>query len=530
MKDLYQFFSQSLSDLLHSYSVNIDPPLWEIPKDKKYGDFSTMIALKAASLLKRDSYDIACEIKSILKSKLADYTDRIEIVKPGFVNVFVSKRGLVESLNRIIKEKESFFKDKRQRKVLLEFVSANPTGPLSIAHGRQAVIGDVIARMFKFFGNDVVCEYYLNDEGTQINLLIESVRQRIKELKGDEFKIPEGGYQGEYLKDIARGAIGVSNGEIRNYVLSSMISLIKNELSRMGIVFDNFFSQRKLIEEGKVNEVIKMLSEKGFIYEKDSALWFSSSRFGDDKDRVLKKNNSELTYFASDIAYHKNKIERGFDKIINLWGPDHHGYIDRVKASIKALGYNENILKVLIIQLVTIKTKERMSRRRGTAILLSDLVDEVGRDAARFYYALRKNSSPLEFDIDLAKSASMDNPLYYVQYAHARIKSVFAKSGTAGDFGPEYSKYLEDEEELLLIRDILQFSYCLNKVYYNLEPVFLVEYLKTISAHFHRFYERKRILGSGSKKMYARINLLEAVRVVLKSGLEILGIPAWDKM
>jgi len=411
----------------------------------------------------------------------------------------------------------------------LEFVSANPTGPLSIAHGRQAVVGDVIARTFKFFGNDVVREYYLNDEGRQIDLLVESVRQRIKELKGETFNIPEGGYQGDYLKDVAREALDIQEDKLRNYILSSMVSLINNELSRMGIVFDNFFSQKQLIDKKSVDKVIGFLSEKGLIYEKDGALWFSSSRFGDDKDRVLKKKNTELTYFASDIAYHKDKIERGFDEIINLWGPDHHGYINRVKASIKAMGYDENMLKVLIIQLVTIKTKERMSRRRGTAILLSDLIDEVGRDAARFYYILRRNSSPLEFDIDLAKSASLDNPLYYIQYAHARIKSIFRKAGM-NEFNHDFSKYLEDEEELLLIRDILQFSYCLNKMYYSLEPVFLAEYLKGIAAGFHRFYEKKRILGSGKYKMYARLNLLEAVRVVLSSGLSILGIPAWDKM
>ena len=530
MKDLYQLFSQSLDGLLHTYSINIAPPLWEIPKDKKYGDFSTMIALKAAPVLKRDPYDIACEIKSVLQEKLGSYTDRIDIVKPGFVNIFVSKKGLIESLNRIIKEKDDFFKDNRRKKVLLEFVSANPTGPLSIAHGRQAVVGDVIARILKFFGNDVICEYYLNDEGTQINLLIESVRQRIKELKGEDFRIPDGGYQGEYLKSVAREAFDIEEDKLRDFVVSSMVSLIKNELSSIGVVFDNFFSQKKLINEGKVNKAIETLSARGLIYEKDSALWFSSSRFGDDKDRVLKKKNSELTYFASDIAYHEDKIERGFDEIINLWGPDHHGYIGRVKASIKALGYNDNILKVLIIQLVTIKTKERMSRRRGTAILLSDLIDEVGKDAVRFYYILRRNSSPLEFDIDLAKSASLDNPLYYVQYAHARIKSIFAKAGVVDDFNLDYSQYLEDEEEVSLVRDILQFSYCLNKIYYNLEPVFLAEYLKSIAAEFHRFYERKRILGSGDDKMHARLNLLEAVRVVLRLGLSILGISAWDKM
>ncbi len=517
-----------MDKFLRRYHFDIEPPLWEISHKKEYGDFSTMIALKIGSVLKDDSLKVASELKSALEKELKGYVDKIDIIKPGFVNIFVSRKGLIESLNRILKEKSNFFKERRKRKVILEFVSANPTGPLSIAHGRQAVVGDVISRIFDFFGNDVLREYYLNDEGRQIELLVKSTEERIKEIKGEKFSLPKDGYPAEYVKDIACKAVNIPKEELKSFVISHMISLIKSELSSLGIDFDNWFSQKELLERGKVKEAIGLLKRKGFVYEKDNAVWFLSSKFGDDKDRVLIKSDGKLTYFASDVAYHRDKAERGFDRIINLWGPDHHGYINRVKAVIKAFGYNEHILKVIIIQLVTIKTKERMSRRKGTAVLLSDLINEVGKDAVRFYYLLRRNSSPLEFDIDLAKSFSFDNPLYYIQYAHARIKSIFRKAKIK-EFSPKFSKYLE-EEELYIIRDILQFAHCLDKVYYSLEPVFLIEYLKKIAVSFHHFYERKRVLGDNKNKTFARLNLLEGLRVVLKCGLEMLGINAWDKM
>ena len=528
MRDIYRILYKSLGDILTKYSIKIAPPWWEIPKDKKYGDFSTMLALKMASFRKQEPLEIAREIKAILQDSLKGQVQSIEIINPGFVNIFISRQGLLNELNRILQEKDEFFKEKRSRNVLLEFVSANPTGPLSIAHGRQAIVGDVIGKVLEFFGNKVVREYYLNDCGRQISLLVQSVEERIKEAKHQEFQLPQDGYRGEYVKDIALEACDVSKTDLEKFILSQMTAVIQNDLSRLGIEFDNWFSQRKLITSGQVDKALSFLEGKELIYEKDGALWFSSSKFGDDKDRVLRKSNGELTYFVSDIAYHRNKIKRKFDKIINLWGPDHHGYIARVKSAIKALGFNDNILEVVIIQLVTIKTKLRMSRRAGTAIMLSDLIDEVGKDAARFYYLLRRNSSPLEFDMDLAKQASFDNPLYYIQYAHARIMSIFRKAGVK-DFTPLNSSYL-GKEDLSLVRDLLRFTYCLDRVYYNLEPVFLIEYLKSLAASFHRFYEHNRVLSEDKNKTLSRLNLLEAVRLVLSCGLKNLGITPWDTM
>jgi arginyl-tRNA synthetase len=530
MKGFYQKVSHILEEIIKSdYKVELEPPFWELPPKQEFGDLSSMVALKLASELKSDSLEIATHIKSSLERALRNDVDKIEILKPGFVNIFIAKDTLTYSLSEIISNKEKFFKCNEKKKIILEFVSANPTGPLSIAHGRQAIVGDVIGNILEFFGNDIKREYYINDEGRQIDLLVESVEARIKEIKGKQFTFPQDGYQGEYVKTIAQECLKENPKNIRKFILSYMLSSIKDDLALLGIKFDTWISQKKIIEDKKVEKVIALLKEKNLIYEKDNAFWFSSTSFGDDKDRVVEKADGELTYFASDIAYHQDKIERGFEELINLWGPDHHGYIERVKAAIEALGYKREILKVIIMQLVSLKTKEKMSKRKGTAILLSDLINDVGKDTARFYYLLRRNSSHLEFDIDLAKEASFNNPLYYIQYACARIESIFEKAKIK-KFHTAYGKFLNDEEELNLLRLLLQFSYCLEKAYYTLEPVFIIEYLKNLAAIFHKFYETKRVLGEEESIMQARVSLLEATRIVLHCALNLLGIEPAKKM
>ncbi|UCD14814.1 MAG: arginine--tRNA ligase, partial [Candidatus Omnitrophota bacterium] len=434
MKDFYQKISDILEEIVKKkYNLKLEPPFWELPPRQEYGDLSSMVALKLASKLKKDPLEIARDIKSLLEKGAKKEVEKIEILKPGFINLFISKDTLIESLNTLLKKKNDYFRHKLNKKIILEFVSANPTGPLSIAHGRQAVVGDVIGNILEFFGNSVEREYYLNDEGRQIDLLVDSVKAWLAPTEGKE--VPEEGYKGAYIINAANVVLANKQWQknprdfdLRKFVLTYFINLIKKDLSTLGVNFDNWRSQRKLIEGKKVEEAIKFLQKKRLIYEKEGALWFASIKFGDDKDRVVKKKDGELTYFASDIAYHRDKIKRGADKLINLWGPDHHGYIERVRSAIKAQGFREDILKIVIIQLVNIKTKERMSRRAGTAVLLSDLVADVGGDATRFYYLLRKNSSHLEFDIDLAKEASFNNPLYYIQYACARIESIFQKA------------------------------------------------------------------------------------------------------
>lgn len=534
MRDFQDKVSHVLEKIIKKdYGLCPEHPLWEPPQKQEFGDLSSMAALKLASRIKKDPLEIAARLKNSLEKVLLKDVDRIEILRPGFINIFISSKALIRTLNRILKYNDNFFRCRVKRRVLIEFLSANPTGPLSVAHGRQAVIGDVIANVLEFFGNDVKREYYLNDEGRQIELLVDSVQARIRENRGEQVSFPDNGYKGEYVGIIANSPeiieLESDRERLRSKIIKKMTNFIKKDLDALGIKFDNWFSQRKLISDGKVEKAIEFLKKKGLIYQKEDALWFSSSKFGDDKDRVIRKADQELTYFASDIAYHKDKIERKFDRLINLWGPDHHGYIKRVESAIEALKHDRDILKIIIIQLVTLKTKQRMSKRAGTMIELADLIKDVGPDAARFYYLTRRNSSHLEFDIDLAKEASFNNPLYYIQYVCARIESIFRKADRVS-VKSGFSKFLKDPEELVLLRALLQFSYSLEKSYYSQEPVFIIEFLKSLAASFHKFYEKKRVLGGDEAVSQARINLVSAVRTVFHCGLSLLGIKPADRM
>ncbi len=531
MKDFYDKVSSLLRKIVEqNYKITLDYPVWEPPSRQNFGDLSTAVSLKIASQASKNPLEIAQFIKKKLIEKLNGQAERIEIIKPGFINLFLAKSLLIESLEEIVEKGKSCFRKKGKRKVLIEFVSANPTGPLSIAHGRQAVIGDVIANLLETQGDKVKREYYLNDEGRQIDLLALSVKERIKEIEGKDYQLPEGGYKGEYIKNIASDYLEKASGKsVRKFCLAYVKSLIEADLKNLKITFDDWVSQRELIERKKVEEVIGILAESGFIYEKENALWLRTTQFFDDKDRVVKKSDGALTYFASDIAYHYDKCRRGFDKLINLWGPDHHGYIGRIKSALSALNYGrKDLLTIVIIQLVSLKSKQRMSKRAGTMICLSELVKEVGKDAARFYYLTRKNSSHLDFDIDLAKKSSFDNPLYYIHYVCARIESIFKKAGTAPD--KSFSKYLEDSQELDLVRFLLQFSLCLQRAYYSLEPVFIIEYLKNLASLFHKFYEKVRVLSENPQKTKSRLNILQATREVFHCGLEILGIEPVKEM
>ncbi|MFA7676980.1 MAG: arginine--tRNA ligase [Candidatus Omnitrophota bacterium] len=536
MKLVYKKISDALNEVLKKeYDISLEQPLWEVPAQQAFGDFSSMVALKLASCLKKDPLEIASSIKSFLEEKLSKDVDKIEILRPGFINIFISRKSLIGYLNAVIKNKEDFFRGKEGKKILIEFLSANPTGPLSIAHGRQAIVGDTIANILEFCGNQLNRDYYLNDAGRQIDLFAQSiinVSKALEDKKEDlSSVIPEGGYKGDYIKDIAADFLSKASGaDAKIFGIESMIAKIKKDLKSLGVKkFDRWFSQDKLIKENKIEEVVDALKSKGLIYQKEAAIWFESTKFGDDKDRVIKKADGELTYFASDIAYHRQKCQEGYDMLINLWGPDHHGYIKRVESAIAALGNKKEILKIVIVQLVTLKTKERMSKRAGTAILLSDLISDIGKDAVRFYYITRKNSSHLEFDIDLAKKSSFDNPLYYIQYVCARIESIFRKA-KATSFDSTFSRHLKLPEEISLLRTLLQFSYCLEKAEYSLEPVFIIEFLKNLASSFHKFYEKVRVIDDDQALTFARLNLLEAVRVVFHCGLGLLGITPAKKM
>ena len=526
----YQRIFDILNDIISkTYNITIEPPILELAPNLDFGDLSSPVALKLSSKIKKSPLEIASFLKSKLETELNKDLSKIDIVKPGFINIFISKECLISSLIELIENQENFFKRNFNKKILLEFVSANPTGPLSIAHGRQAVVGDVIGNILKFYGNNVIKEYYINDEGEQIKLLISSVKERIKELKGEPFLMKDGYYLGEYIRDIAKDYLKSKSKNLKNFVISYILRLIKKDLSNLGVKFDSWVSQKKIIENKEVDKVIALLKEKNLIYEQDEAIWFASTKFGDDKDRVVRKKDLEYTYFASDIGYHFNKFNRGFDEFINIWGPDHHGYINRIKSAIEALGYNKDSLRIVIVQLTTLKSKEKMSKRKGNIVLVSDLTKSIGKDPTRFYYLLMRNSSHLEFDIDLAKELSFNNPFYYIQYASARIESIFRKAKVK-DLDVSYCRLLNTEDEINYIRTLLGFSNYLDKAYYTLEPIFIIEFLKKITNEFHKFYEKNKVLVDNKNTKFARLNLLKATKIVLDCAFNILGIKPFKKM
>ncbi len=538
----------------------------EISSSSQHGEFALTAALKLASRLGRSPLEVANLIKEqILKSQPSKYgIERVEVVPPGFLNFFLKREIWGQNLKEIILKKGKFFSGRREKNILIEFVSANPTGPLSVAHGRQAVVGDVLARIFEFCGYRVTREYYVNDEGRQIDLFVESVYQRMQELDGKKTAIPEGGYEGGYVKDIAR-EVKKEKGQVREdlrcLVLDKMLQQIREDLRMLGVNFDMWPRQSSFNSSGRISAALTELQKKGFVYEQEGTLWFRSTAFGDDKDRVVKRKDGSFTYFASDIAYHQDKMRRNFLRIINLWGPDHHGYIKRVKAAIKALG-GKDILDILIIQLVNVKNV-KMSKRAGTIVFLSELISEIGKDATRFFYLLRKNSSHLQVDIKQAKEKSMDNPLYYIQYAHARISSIIDKFSqwieeekylpeeksklqsfvvrlkntlTRGklrlnDDDFSFLRLLETEEEKAILRQMFYFSNIVNISRRSLEPYFLTDYLQTLALLFHKFYERRKVIVKDNLPLaQARLILIAGIKVLIATILEILGITAVESM
>jgi len=420
------------------------PPIYlEIPKEKQHGDLATNIAMKLASKFRASPQELAMKIRGAMNQGLKGASldrkiEKIEVKGPGFINLFLSSDSLHDVLSEIDEKKSKFGQSNKGegKKINIEFVSANPTGPLSIAHGRQAAIGDSLANILEFTGHSVVKEYYINDEGNQIRILGESLKARVLELLGQRgVEFPGDGYKGDYVLDIAREVIKKFGDKAQQktlyffsaYATRSILKMIKMDLKDFGVRFDKWFSQKRLDSKGEIEKTLGLLKERDFIYEKDGALWFKSTIFGDDKDRVVVKSTGEFTYIAPDIAYHKDKLNRGFDNLIDIWGPDHHGYIPRLKASIQALGYSKDTLSVLIIQLATLYRDGKpipMSTRAGEFITLKEVMEEVGKDASRFFFLMRKRDSHLDFDLELAKKESPENPVYYIQYAYARISSI----------------------------------------------------------------------------------------------------------
>jgi arginyl-tRNA synthetase len=403
-----------------------------------------------------------------------------------------------------------------------------------VAHARQAAVGDCLANILEFLDFNVQREYYLNDEGNQINILGRSVQLRREELEGKQVEFPDNYYQGDYIYDIARHAQEENIGEAQlgDFAADYILGIIKKELADFKVNFDNWYSQKELAKSGKIERAFEQLRQKGLLSERDGALWFNSTSFGDDKDRVIVKSDGSQTYLAPDIAYHQDKFNRGFDWLINLWGPDHHGYINRIKASIQAFGHPAEALSVIIVQLATIfRNGEpvQMSTRRGQYITLREVLDEVGSDAARFFFLMRRTSSHLDFDLEVAKKQSAENPVYYVQYAHARICSILRSVAVQGKGEADLS-LLKEKEELNLIKKMLEFTAVLNICLVTRDPYMVTVYLQELSETFHKFYDLHRVLGQAEALTRARLALIEGVKIVLSCGLDLRGVSQPESM
>ncbi len=526
--------------------VNINPAI-EIPREEGHGDYSTTAPFQLAKPLRKNPAQVAAILIDTMEYQ--PLCRKVEIAGKGFINFFVKDEVFLDALAEMRgKEIDSLIPDMgRGGKVLLEFVSANPTGPLHIGHGRGAAVGDVLANMLAKARFDVTREYYVNDAGRQIETLGRSVYLRWKELRGQAVEYPGDLYQGDYVRDIARDVmergmeIPPSEAEavplLARFAADEVLAGIRQDLQDFGVRIDNYFMETTLYERGLVDKTIGLLREKGHLFEEEGALWFRSGLLGDTKDRVVVKSGGEKTYLASDIAYHRDKFDRGFDTLIDIWGSDHHGYIARLKAAAEALGKDRDAIRVMLIQFVTLIREGKpvgMSTRSGQFTTLREVMEEVGVDAARFFFMMRKSDAHLEFDLDLAKKTSNDNPVYYVQYANARIESVFRLAKEEGidraELAEARAHLLVLREEIDLIKEIINYYNVIEGSVRNLEPHRITFYLMGLVGKFHSYYNKVRILKNERELTRARLLLLQKVQEVVKSGLAILGVSAPEKM
>ncbi len=530
-----------------------EPPVvaLESPRSRAHGDMACSSAMQLASRLRKPpvqiAQQIAAQIQALLPaSALAGAIASVEVKPPGFINFFLSQEFLASVLQEVLKRGSDYGRIQygQGKKAMVEFVSANPTGPLSVAHGRQAAVGDALASILDFAGYKVDREYYLNDEGTQIELLGSSLLVRAQQQLGRSAEIPENGYKGDYLIVAAKKWLE-QNGEAiaddpdaqkkaKAFIVKELIEVIRGELERFGVRFNRWYPQSSLDEKEYLKETLELLKKRGDLFEQEGAWWLRSTAYGDDKDRVVIRSDGRLTYIAADIAYHRTKYERGYQRLVNLLGPDHHGYIVRLKASVQAMGFDASWLNVLIVQLCTLKRGSElipMSTREGKFTTLTELMDEVGVDAARFFFLLRKIDAHLEFDLELAKKHTLDNPVYYIQYAHARISRI-AENAAQEKISADQADpaLLKSPEERLLLELMRNFPNIIELTARTLETYAVVAYLQELAAAFHKFYDAHRIIGSEPAVAAARLQLCVGVKTVLGNGLRLLGVSAPEKM
>lgn len=518
----------------------------ETPKNSKNGDFSTNIAMQLTKILRKNPKLIAKEIIDNLEK--SNFFEKIEIAGPGFINFFVKKSSLADVLEEVFSKKENYGENNigNGEKILLEYVSANPTGDLHVGHARNAAVADSLVRIMKKSGYNVTREFYVNDAGNQINNLTLSADARYKQALGIKVNMPEDGYNGKdivLLGEILKKEYGKSLLEkdkseymkfLREYSVKYQLEKIKKDLKDFRVEFDNFYSETSLYESKKIDLTLETLEKSGYIYIKDNATWLKTTSLstGDDKDRVLIKADGNYTYFTPDIAYHKDKFDRGYDKLINLFGADHHGYVARIKASMEAVGYNPDNLEILIMQLVRLLengTEVKMSKRTGKSITIRDLINEVGVDASRYFLVMRSYDTHLDFDFTLAKEKSSENPLYYVQYAHARICSILSQVKDI-DVLSYNKELLTDEYSVELLKHIAYFKEVLKQVSKKRQPHRLCNYMQNLATAFHKFYGNNKVITENEEQTKAYLALITAVKITIKNALNLIAVDAPEKM
>lgn len=521
----------------------------EIPKEKAHGDYSTNMAMQLARVAKKAPRMIAEALVNNFDPSKASI-EKIELAGPGFINFYMDNSYLTSLIPTVLEAGEKYGETEvgNKQKIQVEFVSANPTGDLHLGHARGAAVGDSLCNILAKAGYDVSREYYINDAGNQINNLALSVEARYFQALGLEKEMPEDGYHGADIigigkslaKEFSDKYVNVSEQErfefFREYGLKYEMAKLKEDLGDFRVSFDVWFSETSLYKNGKIDEALKALRATGYIYDEEGATWLRSTDFGDDKDRVLIKQDGSYTYLTPDIAYHKDKLDRGFEKLINIWGADHHGYIPRMKAAIQALGYEKDALEVEIIQLVHLYKngeKMKMSKRTGKAVTMRDLVDEVGLDAVRYFFAMRSSDTHMDFDLDLAVSESNENPVFYAQYAHARISSILRQGEEQGvqvDGQANFS-LIQSEKEIDLLKKLGEFPQAVSEAAVKRVPHRITNYIFELASTFHSFYNAEKVLDSEyPERTVARLALIKAVQISLKNALALIGVSAPEKM
>lgn len=542
--NLKEKLKEMIKSVLNELSIKFDPEniVVEVPKKREQGDFSTNIAMQLTKVLKENPRNIAEKIVEVL-SKNTNEIKTIEIAGPGFINIYLNDEYVFSGISNVIKQGENYGSSSigKKEKIDIEFVSANPTGILHLGTARGAAYGSNLANIMSFTGYDVTKEYYINDAGNQIINLGVSLKERYKGLCGLEENMPEDGYYGSEIIDIAKNIFdkyGDSKLDedlefFKKVAVDYLLSIIKTDLSNFGVTFDVWTSEKSIRAKGRIEESLKILEEKGLVYKKDDATWLKTTVYGDDKDRVLIKTDGSYTYLVPDIAYHLDKFDRGFDYLVDVFGADHHSYVSRLKASIEALGYNKDKLEIRLLQMVRLLRDGeivKMSKRTGGNITISELVEEIGKDAARYFFATRSLDGQMDFDINLALKKSSENPFFYVGYANARICSILRDAKEKNiDICTEIKEGLDSDSKALLLK-VYEFTEVLVSAALKKEPHLITNYVYELASMFHNYYGKHKILTDDIKTSEKRLGLIKTVGITITNALKLIGVKAPEKM